>query len=45
MKIKPVHIIGVAVIVGALIFGGGSFQSALTPYVPIADAMTAEGLI
>ena len=45
MKIKPVHIVGVAVIVAALMFGAGAFQSALTPYVPIAKAMTAKGLV
>ena len=45
MKIKPVHIIGVAVIVVALVFGAGAFQSSLTPYVSIADAMTSDGLV
>jgi cytochrome c-type biogenesis protein CcmE len=45
MKIKPVHILGVAVIVAALIFGAGAFQSALTPYISIAEAKTAKGLV
>lgn len=45
MKIKPVHIIGIVVIVAALLFGAGTFESALTPYVPIAEAMTAQGLV
>jgi cytochrome c-type biogenesis protein CcmE len=45
MKIKPVHILGVVVIVAALIFGASAFQSALTPYISIAEAKTAKGLI
>jgi cytochrome c-type biogenesis protein CcmE len=45
MKIKPVHILGVAVIAAALLFGAGAFQSALTPYIPIAEAKSAKGLV
>ena len=45
MKIKPVHIVGVVVIVAALIFGAGAFQNSLTPYVPVAEAKTAKGLL
>ena len=45
MKIKPMHIVGAAVIIVALMFGAGAFQSALTPYVSIADARSATGLV
>jgi len=45
MKIKPVHVIGVAVIIAAILFGASAFQSALTPYVPIAEAKEAKGLV
>ena len=45
MKVKPVHILGVVVIVAALIFGAGAFQSALTPYISIAEAKSATGLV
>ena len=45
MKIKPVYIIGIAVILAALAFGASSFQSALTPYVSIAEAAKARGTV
>lgn len=45
MKIKPVHILGVVVIIAALLFGATAFQSALTPYISIAEAKTAKGLV
>ncbi len=45
MKIKPVHIIGVVVILAAMVFGASAFQSALTPYISIAEAKTATGLV
>jgi cytochrome c-type biogenesis protein CcmE len=45
MKIKPVHILGVVVILAALIFGASAFQSSLTPYISIAEAKSAKGLV
>ncbi len=45
MRIKPVHILGVVVILAALIFGASAFQSSLTPYISIAEARTAKGLV
>jgi len=45
MKIKASHIVGAAVIVAALAFGAGAFQSSLTPYVSIAEAMTTDALV
>jgi cytochrome c-type biogenesis protein CcmE len=45
MKIKPVHIIGVVVIIAAILFGASAFQSSLTPYISIAEAKTAKGLV
>jgi cytochrome c-type biogenesis protein CcmE len=45
MKIKPVHMIGVIVILAAMVFGASAFQSALTPYISIAEAKTAKGLV
>jgi cytochrome c-type biogenesis protein CcmE len=33
------------VIVAALLFGASAFQSALTPYISIAEAKTAKGLV
>jgi cytochrome c-type biogenesis protein CcmE len=45
MRIKPVHILGIVVIVGALIFGADAFQSSLTPYVSIAQAKAARGTV
>ena len=45
MKIKPVHILGVAVILAALLFGASAFQSSLTPYISIAEAKAAKGLV
>ncbi len=45
MKIKPMHIVGAVVIIIALMFGAGAFQSALTPYVSIVDAKSATGLV
>ena len=45
MNIKPVHILGVVVIIAALLFGASAFQSSLTPYISIAEAKTAKGLV
>jgi cytochrome c-type biogenesis protein CcmE len=45
MKIKPIYIVGIAVIVLALLFGATAFQSSLTPYIPVAEAKTAKGLV
>lgn len=45
MKVKPVHVLGVLVIVGALVLGAGAFQSSLTPYISIAEAKSAQGLV
>ncbi len=45
MKIKPIYLVGAAVIVGAAIFGVSSFQKALTPYVTVAEAKNAKGTV
>jgi cytochrome c-type biogenesis protein CcmE len=33
------------IILGALFVGAGAFQSALTPYISIAEAKTSKGLV
>jgi cytochrome c-type biogenesis protein CcmE len=45
MKIKPVHLVGVAIIAVAVVFGVSSFQKALTPYVTVAEAKNAKGTV
>ena len=45
MKIKPVHIVGVVVIVAALLFGASAMADSLTPYKSIAEAKEAKGLV
>jgi cytochrome c-type biogenesis protein CcmE len=45
VKLKPAHIVGIAVILGALAFGATSFQSSLTPYVTVAEAKNATGTV
>lgn len=45
MRLKPAYIVGAAVVLAALLFGASSFQSALTPYVTVAEAKNARGTV
>ena len=38
MKIKPLHLVGLVLIVGFAIFGATGLKGAMTPYVDIAQA-------
>lgn len=42
---KPIYIVGIMIVLGALAFGFNSFQSALTPYVPLAEVKNARGTV
>jgi cytochrome c-type biogenesis protein CcmE len=45
MKIKPVYVVGIAVIVLGLLLGATAFQSSLTPYISVVEAKSAKGLV
>lgn len=45
MKIKPMYIIGAAVILAALAYGASAFQTSLTPYVAVAEAKNSKGTV
>ena len=45
MKIRPMYIIGGAVILAALAYGASAFQTSLTPYVAVAEAKNAKGTV
>lgn len=45
MIVKPVYIVGAAVVLAALLFGASSFQSSLTPSVTVAEAKSARGAV
>lgn len=45
MRSNGKYLVGAAVVVAGLAFGANSFQSALTPYVSVAEVQRSQGMV